>query len=140
MMVESKPCIIPLPKILDSRGNLSFLESEGHIPFKINRVHWIYDVPGGEMRGNLAYKTTQEFIIAMSGSFDVFIDDGVNQYNFNLNRSYFGVYIPQGCWRRIDNFSTNSVALIAASTKYDPTDAIRDYPTFLDYIAHVSKN
>ena len=123
-----------LPKILDKRGNLSFAESSRHIPFKINRVHWIYDVPGGEMRGGLAYKTTEEFVIALSGSFDVVIDNGSDIERIPLNRSYYGIYIPRGTWRYIDNFSTNSVALIAASTPYNPDDAIRDYNEFKAYV------
>ena len=126
----NQPQIIQLPKFLDDRGNLSFLENEAQIPFAIKRVHWIYDVPGGETRGGVAYRETEEFIIAMSGSFDVLVDDGVQQYKFSLNRSYMGVYIPKGMWRAIDNFSTNSIAVIAASTAYDPQDAIRDFETF----------
>lgn len=123
--------IIQLPKFLDERGNLSFLENENQIPFTINRVHWIYDVPGGEGRGGLAYKETEEFIIAMSGSFDVVVDEGQGPRVFSLNRSYMGLYIPKGAWRAIENFSTNSVALIVASTHYYPQDAIRDYDEFL---------
>lgn len=126
----NQPQIIQLPKFLDDRGNLSFLENEAHLPFAIKRVHWIYDVPGGEARGGVAYRETEEFIIAMSGSFDVIVDDGVQQYKFSLNRSYMGVYVPKGMWRAIDNFSTNSIAVIAASTAYDPEDAIRDYDEF----------
>ena len=126
----NQPQIIQLPKFLDDRGNLSFLENEAQIPFAIKRVHWLYDVPGGETRGGVAYRETEEFIIAMSGSFDVIVDDGVQQYKFSLNRSYMGVYVPKGMWRAIDNFSTNSIAVIAASTPYDPADAIRDYEEF----------
>ena len=128
--MTNQPQIIQLPKFLDDRGNLSFLENENQIPFAIKRVHWIYDVPGGETRGGVAYRETEEFIVAMSGSFDVLVDDGVQQYKFSLNRSYMGVYVPKGMWRAIDNFSTNSIAVIAASTAYDPQDAIRDYETF----------
>ena len=124
------PQLIQLPKFLDERGNLSFFENENQIPFTIRRVHWIYDVPGGEERGGLAYKTTEEFIVAMSGSFDVLVDDGTQQYRFSLNRSYMGVYVPAGTWRMIDNYSTNSVAVIAASTHYDPSDAIRSMDDF----------
>ena len=131
-MMTNNPYIIQLPKILDTRGNLSFFENDAQLPFAIQRVHWIYDVPGGEERGGVAYKTTEEFIVAMSGSFDVLVDDGTQQYRFSLNRSYMGVYIPKGTWRSIENFSTNSVAVIAASTKYDPEDAIRDYNQFKD--------
>lgn len=131
-MMTNKPYIIQLPKILDTRGNLSFLENDVQLPFAIQRVHWIYDVPGGEERGGVAYRETEEFIVAMSGSFDVLVDDGTQQYRFSLNRSYMGVYIPKGTWRSIENFSTNSVAVIAASTMYDPEDAIRDYTQFKD--------
>lgn len=122
----NKPQIIELPKFLDDRGNLSFLENEAQIPFEIKRVHWIYDVPGGESRGGVTYKTTEEFIVAMSGSFDVIIRDGEKEWKFFLNRSYKGVYIPAGYWRSVENYSSNSVAVIAASTYYDPADAVRD--------------
>ncbi|MEI8273268.1 MAG: FdtA/QdtA family cupin domain-containing protein [Paludibacter sp.] len=125
--------IINLPKFPDERGNLSFLENKNQIPFEIKRVHWIYDVPGGETRGGLAYRETEEFIIALSGSFDVLFDDGKDQQNYSLNRSYNGVLVPKGTWREINNFSTNSVALIVASTNYDPGDSIRDYDEFLKY-------
>lgn len=134
MMNREYPKEIQLPKFLDERGNLSFLENESQIPFEIRRVHWLYDVPGGETRGGLAYKETEEFIIALSGSFDVHVDDGQRKECYPLNRSYNGVYIPKGLWRSIDNFSTNAVALIAASTLYDPDDAIRDYQDFLQWI------
>lgn len=123
--------IIDLPRFLDERGNLSFLENNNQIPFEIKRVHWIYDVPGGEARGGLAYKETEELIIALSGSFEVVVDDGIEKHFFNLNRSYNGVLIPKGAWREIKNFSTNSVALIVASTPYEPNDAIRSYDEFL---------
>ena len=131
-MDESCCQLLNLPKFPDVRGNLSFFEDESQIPFKIKRVHWIYDVPGGETRGGLAYKETEEFIIAMSGSFDVVVDYGNYTEKYSLNRSYMGLYIPGGLWRSIENFSTNSVALIAASTHYDPQDAIRDYNDFLN--------
>lgn len=120
-----EPRVIELPKFLDDRGNLSFLENGAQIPFEIKRVHWIYDVPGGESRGGVAYKTTKEFIVAMSGSFDVVVSDGQHEWKFFLNRSYRGVFIPAGLWRSIENYSSNSVAVIAASTLYDPSDAIR---------------
>ncbi|MBR0453913.1 MAG: WxcM-like domain-containing protein [Bacteroidales bacterium] len=126
--------IIALPKILDDRGNLSFLENGHQIPFEIKRVHWIYDVPGGESRGAVAYKQTEEFIVAMSGSFDVWVDDGKTCEKYHLNRSYEGVYVPRGTWRKIDNFSTNSLAAIATSTLYDEQDAIRDYDEFLAWV------
>lgn len=127
----SIPSLIKLPIFPDNRGNLSFLENGEQIPFIIRRVHWIYDVPGGETRGGLAYKETEEFIIALSGSFDVTMDHGNKVEKFSLNRSYMGLYIPKGLWRAIDNVSTNAVALIAASTLYDPADAIRDYSEYL---------
>lgn len=120
-----------LPRYLDDRGNLSYFENGNQIPFEIKRVHWIFDVPGGEERGGLAYKETEEFIVAASGSFDVIIDDGTNRQTIQLNRSYNGVYIPKGLWRAVENFSTNAVAIIAASTLYDEDDAIRDYKEFL---------
>lgn len=129
--MTKQPYIIQLPKILDDRGNLSFLENEAQIPFAIKRVHWIYDVPGGEERGGVAYRETEEFIIAMSGSFDVVVNDGVTKQVFSLNRSYKGVYVPKGMWRSIENFSTNSVAVIAASTHYDPNEGIRSYEEFV---------
>ena len=119
--------IIDLPKISDPRGNLSFVEQENHIPFEIKRTYWIYDVPGGESRGGHAYRETDEFIIAISGSFDVVVDDGKDRKVFTLNRSYFGLYIPRGLWRTIENFSTNSLALEFASTSYDRSDYVEDY-------------
>lgn len=132
-------CLISLPKFLDERGNLSFFENGSQLPFDIKRVHWIYDVPGGETRGGLAYKETEEFIVAMSGSFDVSVDDGHKVERFSLNRSYMGLYIPKGTWRSIDNFSTNSVAVIAASTHYNSKDAIRDYSDFKVFVANGSE-
>lgn len=124
------PRIIQLPKIADPRGNLSFFENNNQVPFKIQRTYWIYDVPGGEARGGHAYKMNTEFIVALSGSFDVVIDDGKNQRVYTLNRSYYGLYVPQLLWREIKNFSTNSLALIVASTVFDESDYIRDYETF----------
>ena len=122
--------ILDLPKILDERGNLSFLEGEHHIPFMIKRTYWIYDVPGGEMRGGHAYKNLHEVIIALSGSFDVVLNDGNEEKRFNLNRSYSGLYVPNGIWRHLDNFSTNSLCLIVASDIYDENDYIRDFETY----------
>ena len=113
-----EPRLIQLPKFLDDRGNLSFFENDKQLPFAIKRVHWIYDVPGGAERGGVAYKTTEEFIVAMSGSFDVVVRDGKQEWKFSLNRSYMGVYIPAGYWRAVENFSSNSVAVIAASARY----------------------
>lgn len=125
-----KPKIIQLPKFFDARGNLSVIEEFKEIPIKIERVYWIYDVPGGEIRGGHAYKENQEFIVAMSGSFDVHLDDGKEKKTFHLNRSYYGLYVPKGLWREMDNFSTNSLALVLSSTKYDVNDYIRDYEEF----------
>ena len=122
--------IIQLPKIFDRRGNLSFLESDHHIPFKIERSHWIYDVPGGEKRGGHAYKKNEEFIIALSGSFDVYVNDGKEEKKYHLNRSYYGLYIPAMNWRQMDNFSTNSLALVISSTKFDTDDYIRELLLF----------
>lgn len=123
--------IIELPKFLDARGNLSFAEQNNHVPFEIKRTYWIYDVPGGENRGGHAFTQTEEFILALSGSFDVIVDDGVNKRTFTLNRSYYGLYIPNGLWRELNNFSTNSLALEFASTEYDPADYIRDYGEYI---------
>lgn len=123
--------IIELPKILDKRGNLSIIEEFRHIPFKIARTYWIYDVPGGETRGGHAYKENQECIVALSGSFDVVLDDGTQKQTYSLNRSYYGLYVPRGLWRQMQNFSTNSLALVLSSTIYDPNDYIRDYREFL---------
>lgn len=125
------PRIIDLPKILDSRGNLSIVEEIKNIPFKIERTYWIYDVPGGETRGGHAYRENEEFIIALSGSFDVVLDNGIEKQTFSLNRSYYGLYVPKGMWRQMLNFSTNSLALVLASTKFDEQDYIRDYDIFL---------
>lgn len=126
-----EPRIIELPKFLDARGNLSFAQNNTHIPFEIKRTYWLYDVPGGESRGGHAYRETEEFVIALSGSFDVIVNDGKEKKTFHLNRSYYGLYIPKGMWREMDNFSTNSLALEFASTKYDSSDYIRDYSEFL---------
>lgn len=123
--------IIELPRFNDPRGNLSFVEQSKHIPFDIKRTYWIYDVPGGECRGGHAYINTQEFIVALSGSFDVIVDDGKNKKKFSLNRSYYGLYIPKGLWREMVDFSTNSFALEFASTEYSKNDYIRDYNEFL---------
>lgn len=122
--------IIELPKFLDQRGNLSFLESDNHIPFSIKRAFWIYDVPGGEDRGGHAYRESQEFIIALSGSFDVVLNDGENEMRYHFNRSYYGLYVPKMMWRHMENFSTNSLALVLSSEEYDPQDYIRDFEEF----------
>lgn len=134
-----KPIIIELPKFLDARGNLSFLEQNNHIPFQIERTYWIYDVPGGESRGGHAYKENQEFIIALSGAFDIVLDNGKEKQTFTFNRSYYGLYVPKGYWREMVNFSTNSVALIVGSTKYSADDYIRNYDEFLKFKNHEEK-
>jgi hypothetical protein len=123
--------IINFPKIEDYRGNLSFIEEGNHIPFKIKRVYWIYDVPGGEFRGSHAFRETEELIIALSGSFDIVLTDGVYEHRFTLNRSYYGIYLPKMIWRKLENFSTNSLALVVASTDYSASEYIRDYDEFL---------
>lgn len=122
--------IIDLPKIFDPRGNLTFIEEQNHVPFEIKRVYWIYDVPGGEDRGGHAFKQQQELIISLSGSFDVVIDNGTEKEKFSLNRSYYGLFIPARCWRHMENFSTNSLAVVLASTEFDENDYIRDYEDF----------
>lgn len=123
--------LVELPKYLDQRGNLSFVQNNAQIPFEIKRTYWIYDVPGGEARGGHAYKETEEFVIAISGAFDVTVDDGKEKKTFSLNRSYYGLYIPKGLWREIENFSTNSFALEFASTPFNEDDYVRDYNDYL---------
>lgn len=125
--------ILNLPKIADPRGNLSIIEQIKQIPFEIKRTYWIYDVPGGCDRGGHAYKENQEFIVALSGAFDVVLDDGKEKKTFSLNRSYMGLYVPKGMWRTMTNFSTNSLALVLSSTEYDVTDYIMDYDEFLKW-------
>lgn len=125
-----QPRLIDLPKLLDPRGNLSFIEEDTHLPFKIRRVYWIYDVPGGEHRGGHAFRETEELIVALSGSFDVVLHDGEKEHRYQLNRSYYGVRVPKMMWRMLENFSTNSLALIIASTDYDEEDYIRDFQEF----------
>lgn len=127
-MLDSK--IINLPKIADPRGNLSVIEQIKQIPFEIKRVHWVYDVPGGFDRGGHAYFETEEFIVALSGSFDVVVDDGESKLTYPLNRSYFGLYVPKGMWRTMTNFSTNSLALVLSSTEYNANDYISDYEEY----------
>ncbi len=122
--------ILDLPKILDLRGNLSFIEENNHVPFTIQRTYWIYDVPGGETRGGHAYKGNCEFIVALSGSFDVVLNDGEHEKKYSLNRSYYGLFVPNLIWRSIENFSTNSLMLVLSSTVYEDTDYIRDFETF----------
>lgn len=123
--------IIELPRFLDARGNLSFVEQMNHIPFEIKRTYWIYDVPGGEARGGHAFRKNEEFIVALSGAFDVIVDDGKEKKRFALNRSYYGLYIPAGLWRTMENFSTNSLALEFGSSHYDRADYVEDYVQFL---------
>tara|TARA_B110000967_G_C18680976_1_gene458017 strand:+ start:111 stop:506 length:396 start_codon:yes stop_codon:yes gene_type:complete len=123
--------IIQLPKILDPRGNLSFLESENHIPFEIKRTYWIYDVPGGETRGGHAFKEQKELIIVLSGSLDIVIFDGHEEKRFSLNRSYYGLYIPNGIWRHMENFATNTIALVVSSTSFNEKDYIRGIDEYL---------
>ena len=123
--------IVELPKFADPRGNLSFVEQLNHIPFEIKRTYWIYDVPGGENRGGHAFKENEEFIVALSGAFDVIVDDGEKKKTFTLNRSYYGLYVPAGLWREMGNFSTNSLALEFGSIHYDEKDYVRDYQEYL---------
>jgi len=124
---------IQLPKFLDERGNLSFFENENQVPFSIARAYWIYDVPGGEVRGGHAYKTLQEFIVALSGSFDVVLNDGKEEKRISLNRSYMGLYVPKMIWRQMENFSTNSLVLIVADQEYRESEYIRDFTEFQNF-------
>ncbi|WP_332029704.1 sugar 3,4-ketoisomerase [Kaistella sp.] len=124
------PKIIQLPKIVDPRGNLSFFEYPNQLPFEIARTYWIYDVPGGETRGSHAFKEQQEFIVALSGSFDIVLHDGNEEIKFSLNRSYYGLFIPKMYWRRLENFSTNALALIVSDKHFDEKDYIRDFEEF----------
>jgi len=128
--------VIQLPKIIDERGNLTFIEGENHIPFKIKRTYMIYDVPGGEIRGSHAYKELDEVIISLSGCFDLVVDDGHNVKTFTLNRSYNAIYVPHGLWRTLQNFSTNALCLVLASTEYNENDYIRDYNDFVIFNQH----
>lgn len=130
MMTVEDVQVIELPRFLDSRGNLSFAEQLNHIPFEIKRTYWIYDVPGGESRGGHAYILNQEFVVALSGAFDVIVDDGHQKKSFTLNRSYYGLFIPAGLWREMGNFSTNSLALEFGSEHFSKEDYIRDYELF----------
>lgn len=132
--------IIQLPKIQDPRGNLTFIEGNRHIPFTINRVYWIYDVPGGQARGGHAHYRLEEFIISLSGSFDVLTDNGSERKTYSLNRSYYGLYVPNMIWRHLENFSTNSVSLILSSLPYSGEDYIRDYEVFRNQLVLNGKN
>jgi dTDP-4-dehydrorhamnose 3,5-epimerase-like enzyme len=127
---SSKCRIINLPKVMDRRGNLTFIEAKRSIPFEIKRVYYLYDVPGGESRGGHAHKTLEQFIIAANGSFDVLINNGKKKERFHLNRSYYGLYIPPMIWRELDNFSSGSVCLVLVSEYYDAKDYIRNYKAF----------
>lgn len=122
--------IVDLPKIADPRGNLTFIEGGGHIPFQIQRVYYLYDVPGGAERGGHAHKDLSQLIVAMAGSFDVVIDDGISKKRYHLNRSYYGLYICPMIWRELDNFSSGSVCMVLASNKYDEADYYRDYELY----------
>lgn len=126
--------LIDLPKIGDPRGNLTFIESGRHIPFEIKRVYYLYDVPGGAERGGHAHRDLQQLIIAMSGSFDIILDDGEEKKRFHLNRSYFGLYVSSMIWREIDNFSSGAVCMCLASNFYDEADYYRDYDEYLSTI------
>jgi hypothetical protein len=129
----SKPAILELPRIEDIRGNLSFIEENTHTPFKIARAFWIYDVPGGQYRGGHAYRIQQELIVALSGSFKVVVDYGTDKEFYFLNRSYYGLYLPAGLWRQMEDFSTNSLALVLSSTHYSADDYIYDYREYLAF-------
>lgn len=131
-MISIQDCrLIDLPKINDPRGNLTYIESGTHVPFDIERAFWIYDVPGGSVRGGHAYRTGKEFIVALSGSFDVIVDDGSHLVRHTLNRSYHALLVPNLIWREMINFSTNAVALVLASCPYSADDYVRDYQGFL---------
>lgn len=119
--------LIQLPKITDRRGNLSFIESGRHLPFEVKRTYWLYDVPGDAHRTGHAFREQQEFIIALSGSFDVVLHDGSELCRYHMARSYYGLYVPAMMWRELDNFSTNSLALVLSSTMYDAADYIEDF-------------
>ena len=137
MMSVDEAKIVKLPKFLDARGNLSFAEQFAQMPFEIRRVYWLYDVPGGISRGGHAEINNEELVIALSGSFEILINDGAHTRIFNLNRSYYGLYIPKGVWREIREFSTNAVALEFGSIPYSENDYIRDYAAFCEYVKHV---
>jgi len=122
--------LVTLPKIVDLRGNLTPIEGGRHVPFRIRRVYWIYDVPGGEVRGGHAYRELDELVVSLSGSFDFIVDDGAHRKVFTLNRAFQGLYVPRLIWRSVENFSTNAACLILASLAYDPGDYIRDYETY----------
>ncbi len=132
--------LIDLPKIEDPRGNLTFLETERHIPFKFNRVFYLYDAPGGTSRAGHALKRCHQFLIAISGSFDAILFDGRDKQRHHLNRSYYGLYVPPLIWRELDNFSSGSVCLVLASECYDEKDYLRDYSAFLKAVSKLGSN
>jgi dTDP-4-dehydrorhamnose 3,5-epimerase-like enzyme len=138
-MALERCCIIELPRVQNEKGNLTFVEENRHIPFQIKRVYYLYDVPGGEARGGHAHKQLQQFIIAASGSFDVVLDDSSSKERYHLNRSYYGLYIPPGMWRELDNFSSGSVCLVLASEYFDEQDYIRDYDDFKNMQERIGK-
>lgn len=130
----SKCQLVELPRVADPRGNLTFIEAERHVPFQIARVYYLYDVPGGAERGGHAHKGLSQLIIAMSGSFDVVLDDGREKHRVHLNRSYQGLYVCPMIWRELDNFSSGSVCMVLASNYYDEADYYRDYQEFLSAV------
>lgn len=132
--------IINLPRILDDRGNLSVLQQTKEVPFEIQRVYWIYDVPGGEIRGSHAFKNTSEIIVALSGSYDVVLHDGNKEFRYQLNRSYYGLYVPKMIWRRLENFSTNSLALVIADKTFNQEEYIRDFEAFIQIKSNGNSN
>ena len=138
-MKQTKPHLFDLPKVSDPRGNLSFVESEGHVPFKVKRAYWIYDVPGGMHRDGHAFRKQHEVLIALSGSFDVVLNDGSGEVRHHMARSYYALYVPPMTWRKIDNFSTNSVVLVLSSENYDPQDYIEDFDEFLHLLSGQSQ-
>lgn len=131
--------LLDLPKILDPRGSLTFVESEKHIPFAIKRVYYLYDVPGGAERGGHAHKALHQLIIAMSGSFDIHLDDGGSKKTMHMNRSYYGLYVCPMIWREIDNFSSGAVCMVLASQYYDEQDYFRDYDQFISSSLRLDK-
>lgn len=138
-MAEDLGRIIQLPKVLDARGNLTFIEENRHVPFEIKRVYYLYDVPGGESRGGHAHNQLQQFIIAATGSLDVILDGGFGRERYHLNRSYYGLYIPPMVWRELDNFSSGSVCLVLASEYFNEQDYIRDYDDFKNMQERIGK-
>lgn len=132
--------LLDFPKVLDERGNLSFIQNSDQIPFDIERIYLIYDVPGGAIRGGHAYRQNQEVIIAISGSFDLVVNDGQSKVKYSLNRSYYGLYVPNGLWRQLENFSTNSLCLIIASQPYEENDYVRDFNEFKSIVNNESHN